>query len=294
MKPIEKIAPTVWSIETDFDQTKHPLKLMFIGCSHIDSLECNRGKLADCLRRAMSEGARIIFNGDNLDLMQSRNDPRRSRGALRPEYVGSYVNDIVEDATAFLSPYARNIDIMALGNHETSFMRNCDCDVNKLICDNLTSISGHKVHTGSIMGYLRISFIRGGRPVVSKIIHFRHDGGALGKRSKGILSYDILAGEYPNVDIFVTAHGHQMVHHETQAEYLNKYGKIEHIERILVSCPSFKEEWADANKSNWWCATNKGPRAVGGWLLKFRSNRVRSRVTGEDDSRVYCIPEFVK
>jgi len=292
MKQIEKIAPTVWRIETDFNQDKDPLKIMFIGCSHLDAMECNRGKLASALKRAVDEGARIIFNGDNFDLMQGRNDPRRARAAMRAEYVGTYVNDVVEDAVGFLLPYAKNIDIMALGNHETSFMRNCDCDVNKLACDLLTEKSGHKVHTGSIMGYLQVRFVRGTKSSHTRVIHFRHDGGALGKRSKGILSYDILAGEYPNADIFVTAHGHQMIHHETKSEILNDFGKIEYRERVLVACPSFKEEWADSAKSNWWCATNKGPRAVGGWLLKFRTSRTQA--AKQENIEIQCVPEFVK
>jgi len=290
-KEIKRVGETVWKYNIDASPKASPFKLMFIGCSHLDSLECNRGKLASALQRAVDEGARIIFNGDNFDLMQGRNDPRRSRAAMKPEFVGSYVNDVVEDAVTFLLPYAENIDIMALGNHETSFMRNCDVDVNKFAADMLSEKSGHKIHTGSIMGYLQLIFDNGNKHSTTRIVHFRHDGGSLGKRSKGILSYDILAGEYPNTDVFVTAHGHQMVHHETQSEIVTKSGAIEYRERILISCPSFKEEWADRCKANWWNATNKGPRAVGGWMTTFKCTR-DSNVSGE--MMVQCIPEFVK
>jgi len=287
---LDRVGEIVWRYHVPVGSGCDNLKIMFVGCSHLDSIECNRAKLKSVLNRAVDEGARIIFNGDNFDLMQGRNDPRRTKTAMKPEYVGSYVNDIVSDAVDFFSKYAANIDIMALGNHETSFMRNCDVDVNKFVCD-MMSTEDHRVYTGSIMGYLQLVFCDSNRHSGTRLVHFRHDGGALGKRSKGILAYDILAGEHSNTDVFVTAHGHQMIHHETKSEVVDKGGNVKYRERILLSCPSFKEEWADKNKSNWWCATNKGPRAVGGWLTTFRALRAER---ASSELEISCIPEFVK
>ena len=53
-------------------------KVMFIGCAHIDNSHTDKRLLKRCLDLAMKEDARIVFLGDMLDLMDSRNDPRRS------------------------------------------------------------------------------------------------------------------------------------------------------------------------------------------------------------------------
>jgi len=82
---LDRVGEIVWRYHVPVGSGCDNLKIMFVGCSHLDSIECNRAKLKSVLNRAVDEGARIIFNGDNFDLMQGRNDPRRTKTAMKPE-----------------------------------------------------------------------------------------------------------------------------------------------------------------------------------------------------------------
>ncbi len=289
MYELTQTTNTAWKYRINAAE-KNNHKVLFLGCSHIDAACCARDKLKSVLDMAVACGARIVFNGDTNDLMQGRNDPRRSYKELKAEWTSkttkptSYINDVIEETVEFLKPYAQNIDIMGLGNHETAAIKNLDVDATSLIAYMLQKEVDHEIYVGGLEGFLRVLFYwqpAGQRKMgtsASRTIMFKHDSGSLGKRTKGALAFDIMQGDYPNADIFVTAHTHDMLAHETKATILNQNGKYEYPERIFLQGPSFEESWADPGKRSWWTLTNKGPRAIGGWLLSFDAAIEKSRI----------------
>jgi hypothetical protein len=64
----------------------------------------------------------VFLNGDFLDLMGGKYDPRNTLpGGLRPEYRGQdYFDLVIEDAVKFLEPYKDLLTVYAQGNHETN------------------------------------------------------------------------------------------------------------------------------------------------------------------------------
>jgi len=70
---------------------------------HYDSTKCDRQMLTRHLDKAKERGAKVFLNGDFLDLMGGKYDPRNTLpGGLRPEYRGQdYFDLVTEDAIKF-------------------------------------------------------------------------------------------------------------------------------------------------------------------------------------------------
>ena len=290
MFTLSKTDGSAWEYKINYALLQD-FNFLWIGCSHIDSFMFAEKRARRIIEEALCYPGetRIILVGDNNDGMQGRNDPRRSRKAMIAEGLAAekdpdlqgldYANYMIAKTVKFLRPYAEHLDVMLLGNHELSIKKNMGVDVTKLVADQLSAESGHQIYRGGLEGFVRAKFYyktKGAKSYgskLSKVIHFRHDGGSCGKRSKGILAYDLLAAEYQNSDVFITAHTHDMLAHETKNTILDPLGKFRNDSRIYLQCPSFKESWKNPNKDGWWEATNKGARAVGAWLLRYHCHK---------------------
>lgn len=102
---------------------------------HLDHPRCDRELIASHLSAAMKNGAQVFFGGDIFDLMQLRNDPRRSFSGLKKEYaVDEYLDTVFDDAVSFLRPFARCIVAIATGNHELTVVRHASSDMVKRLC----------------------------------------------------------------------------------------------------------------------------------------------------------------
>lgn len=105
---------------------------------HIDHPQCDRDLLVSDLSAAMKEGAQVIFGGDIFDLMQLRNDPRRSFSGIKKEHVvEEYLDAVLEDAISLLRPFKRCIAAIAAGNHELTVLRHAATNMVKRLCKEL-------------------------------------------------------------------------------------------------------------------------------------------------------------
>ena len=69
------------AIAVDYHTTKNLKPLMVISDVHWDSKDCDRKLLKKHLNSALEQDAAIIIIGDFFDLMEGRNDMRRSNTA---------------------------------------------------------------------------------------------------------------------------------------------------------------------------------------------------------------------
>ena len=61
--------------------------------------------------------------------MQGKYDPRSSKDDLRPEHQGSnYLDSLVNTAADFFEPYAKNLIMIARGNHEAAILKRQETD----------------------------------------------------------------------------------------------------------------------------------------------------------------------
>lgn len=113
-------------------------QLWLLSDLHIDNPRCDRDLIVSHLSAAKKNGAQVLFGGDVFDLMQLRNDPRRSFSGLKKEHaVDEYLDAVLEDAVSLLRPFAACIAGIATGNHEITAIRHAASDLIKRLCKEL-------------------------------------------------------------------------------------------------------------------------------------------------------------
>lgn len=115
-------------------------KLYSFSDVHFDNALCNRELFERHLKEAKKENGLMIFTGDFFCLMQGKYDPRSDKSALRTEHLGSgYLERVIDEAVEFMLPYAENILMFTLGNHETSVSNRIEINILKWFVEKLNS-----------------------------------------------------------------------------------------------------------------------------------------------------------
>ncbi len=163
-----------------------PKKVLLLSDIHWDNPKCDRVLLKRHLDQAMEMDARICMNGDTLCLMQGRADRRGSKSGIRTAHnVDHYFDAVVNDAIEWFSPYAKNIDVISYGNHETAIIKHQEIDVIQRLVGGLNQKNGTHIQTGGYGGWIVYNFKRpksaGSVSYRIKDYHGRGWGGAVTK-----------------------------------------------------------------------------------------------------------------
>ncbi len=144
-----------------FKNNFDPKKVLLLSDIHWDNPKCDRVLLKRHLDQAMEMDARICMNGDTLCLMMGRADRRGSKSGIRPEHnVDHYFDAVVNDAIEWFSPYAKNIDVISYGNHETAIIKHQEIDVIQRLVGGLNQKNGTHIQTGGYGGWIVYNFKR--------------------------------------------------------------------------------------------------------------------------------------
>ena len=144
------------SFRVDLDR-KGDSKQMFLLLSdlHIDNPKCDRKLLTKVLNQALEKNALILIFGDLFCLMQGKGDPRRNKADIRPEHnKPNYIDAVVKDTASILKPYAKNILLIADGNHETSIIKHIEVDPIDYLLNYLHKYNPSIQH-GGYQGFVR-------------------------------------------------------------------------------------------------------------------------------------------
>lgn len=265
---VKKLNEHIFQLKFKYN-TREAIRIAWFADIHFDSHYTNRKLLKQHLNKCLETNTYIILGGDLLDLMQGKNDPRSNKTELKNKYNSNdYINKIINDITNFLQPYKHLILLILKGNHDLKYTEKYGIDTIDLIGDKLN------IKTGSYSNYIRLNFELGSGKggYKSFLIYHSHSSGSIGMRSKGTLAIDILAGKYPDADIYVTEHSHSSFIIPISVERLDRFNKIKYETKYFLQVPSYEESWKD-NRNNWWNQTNKGPRPIGHYLMEFNYNR---------------------
>lgn len=261
---------TVFKFETK--NLKHGQFMKILNCSdiHLDSKQCNR----DLLKNHCDEADYIKIYGDLFDLMQGRNDKRRSLSDLKDKYKASnYVDEVVKDAAEFFKPYAKKLLFVGLGNHETSVIHNIGTNPLSAFC-LLMRMYGSNVVEGSYQGYIVDSFKHphstGNINTVTTAFH--HGSGGAPQKTEGALEIEGDKAKFPNADIIMKGHNHFKWHNPGQTRYwLNKNYKIEKKVQHHVRLGTYKEsKFTDG----WEVEKGFKPTPVGAYFVEYSVRKI--------------------
>lgn len=255
-----------------------------LNCSdiHLDSKECDR----ELLKKHCEEADFIKIYGDLFDLMQGRNDKRRSYGDLKDKYKASnYVDEVVKDAVEFFKPYAKKLLFVSTGNHETSVILNLGTNPISAFC-MLMRMHGSTVVESGYQGYIvdqiKIPYKTVSGNLNNIVTAYHHGSGGSPQKTEGTLEIEGDKAKFPNADIIMKGHNHFKWHNPGQTRYwLNKNYKMEKRVQHHVRLGTYKQsKFTDG----WEIEKGFKPTPMGGYFVKYilykenNSNKVRFEI----------------
>lgn len=244
------------------------VKLFKCSDIHYDSLHCDRKSLKAHFDQAVAEDRMIEINGDWFDVMGCFKDPRTKAADIDPRFIvrgKSYLDVVIEDSYEFLKKYADNILIMSLGNHETAILKHRDTNpLTRLV----TMLRQHNpnIMEGLYEGYVQFQIKDSRHKTTSQLFseRFHHGFGGNAPRSKGMLHSQIIAMQYPDVDLYQSGHTHQKFHDPSNVrERITKKGRVHESTMHYLKLGSYQKKTVGLGYAN----INGMPRTrLGGWF----------------------------
>jgi len=254
-------------------------KIYLISDVHFDSIFCNRDLLEKHLKKAIKEDALILDGGDFFDAMQGRADPRRSMDELRPEYRREdYYDFVVQDAAEFLKPFAKNMVLMAVGNHELAVLKNANTHLTDRLVAELRR-HGSQVVTAGFKGWVRILWrYKNGHDGNSFLIRYSHSGGSGNAPvTRGVIDTNRQAVYLPDAHVVWNGHNHHGWVVPIARERISSMGSVYTDMAWFVRTPGYKAEYEGSNVGY---AAQKamGPRPRGCVVITLEYDRSRDSV----------------
>jgi len=235
---------------------------------HFDSRKCDRKLLKKHFDACKEENGLIILNGDTLDVMGATRDPRSIANDIRPEYNRedvSYLDAVIFDLYEFLKPYKDNILMIAYGNHETNIVRRQQTDPLK----RLHQLLGNKdIILGGYQNAIKFQFkIHKDGAAASSVWFLHHGMGGGAKRSKGILSADLLASQFPFADVISCGHDHNKWHFPLSVSDVNfKTSKWKTKRVEVLRTGSYKKK---SDSQGWEVEKGFNKPTLGGYKVNY-------------------------
>lgn len=216
--------------------------------------------------------------------MGGKYDPRAVKNGIRSEHnVPHYFDAVVEDAADWLAPYARNLFVLAQGNHETAMTNRHEFNPIERLIGLLNASTRSRVYNGGYSGFLVFAFAAQGaseRARVSSVVVNYHHGASSGKTTSNILSHERRAAFLPDADILVTGHAHNHWSETVARIRLSKNGAVYQDTQLHLGIPGYKDEIGDG-REGWAVERGFRPKPLGAWWVRFFWCRQRSRVLYE-------------
>ena len=255
-------------------KSRYDQDIFFAPDIHWDNPKCDRDLLKKHMDEAVKRGARILLPGDTFCLMQGAYDPRKSKSDVRPEHnVNHYIDAVIETAAEWFAPYQAHIDVVGLGNHETSILKRLETDVVSRFVTllNASAKGDHKVRAGGYGGWYTVQMACK-QTRKSYAIKYFHGSGGGAPVTKGTIQHNRISTHVEGADCIVMGHVHNDYEVTYSREYLDRAHKPQTRDVIMLRCSTYKDEFKDGH-SGWHVERGGGPRPLGGRFLRLSFDR---------------------
>jgi len=270
---IEEQSRNVHRITIPYNKKSSEFYFLLSSDHHWDNPDSDRAMILRHLKEAKERNAAVFMIGDFYCAMQGKYDKRSDKSKIREEHkTGKYLDSLVETGADWLRPFAEQIKIIGLGNHETSIQNRHETNIIERLVERLNIGNKQKVYMGGYGGYIRLNFVHsaGGNRFPLNIKYYHGSGGG-GPVTKGVIQSQRQAVFTPDADIVISGHVHEQYTICHMQERLNDSGKIVLKEQWHVRMPTYKDEYKDGY-GGWHIETGKPPKPIGAWWLKVSVN----------------------
>jgi hypothetical protein len=186
-----------------------PVGITLISDIHIGAANIDYAALEYDLVTAKEAGDRILINGDIFDAILPKDHKRYRPDALdeRLQRRADVLDGALDLATDYLAPYAKQIDMVGLGNHESAVEKYHATDMIARLIRRLNR-SGGTVQYGGYTGFIDYRF-RADRSNTKNrfIIYYHHGSGGQSPVTKGMIDFNRKAA-WVDSDIVWMGHKH--------------------------------------------------------------------------------------
>ncbi len=196
-----------------------------------------KAALDDCLKHKR----KVYINGDILDLIVAK-DPRYNKAEDKARTAG-IINDQIEWAVDFLSPYADIIELIGLGNHEGSVITYHSFDAIRAIIRDIDRIKTNGIiHYGSYQGFITIRFKYANGKTAKPFQIIRHHGkGGSAPVTGGAIDLNRMFTNY-RADLYWVAHKHKDTQRGEPLIECNRNGNVIVRNRRGIITPGFQSQ----------------------------------------------------
>lgn len=261
----KRLSPELIEVRIPYVSFKEETTFLLASDIHLDNPKCNRKLLLQHLNECRASNGYALFFGDVLCVMQGKRDRRSSKGAIRPEHLGSNYFDLVfRESADLLKPYGDMILMMGDGNHETAVLSNQEVDPLENVIRLMRSEGAVTEHMG-YQGFVRFVFYRGDNECVRRCTLFFHHGTWGGIITKGTMGGGRYAAIAPDADLIVNGHNHERSIVAHPCYRISDNGKAWIEQRWHLQTGTYKQEFGGTG--GWAVEKIVMPKSLGGiWL----------------------------
>lgn len=247
---------------------------------HLGSPAADEARIVADLDKAASVNARILINGDVFDSIGPK-DKRYESNTLVPSIQGKkdLAKAVVSHAYELLAPFAANIDVMGIGNHEESWIKYGYFDPVAALIEKLNaSHRKAKIVHGSFWGYINTKFYVGREKARHKLLYY-HGSGGDSPVTKGLIDFN-RKGRNWYYDLLTFGHKHNLTCSVENILDVNDRGRM--IERHQLNLQTgsyyrnYKQIERDGDPLDYGYAASKAhsPKPLGGIFVTLRPVKV--------------------
>ncbi len=229
---------------------------------HWDNPHCDRKLFHKHLKQAKERNAKAMIFGDFFCAMQGKGDKRGTKDDIRPEHKqGNYFDSLVDTATDDLIDYAALLELIGMGNHETSVEGHHETNLIERLCKRLG------IKAGGYAGFVRFLFSQSGSDKVSHSLFWHHGAGGGGPVTKGVIGTNRKAVWLPDPTFVVGGHVHEEWMMTMPRLRLSQGGKMYLDEQVHIQLAGYKQEFH--LDKGFHIERGRPPKPLGGAWLRF-------------------------
>jgi UDP-2,3-diacylglucosamine pyrophosphatase LpxH len=209
---------------------------------HIDSKRHNEALRKRHMQMAVDDKAPIVIFGDLFDAKESKFDPRKT-GSKKEEIndpAGAYINNLISYAANGLEPYANNIALIGLGNHETALRRKLDVDIMPFLARELHSRGCNPPIVAGYGGWIILRYRYGKTMRGAVKIYFHHGAGGGGPVTRGAIKAHRRATFVEGADYVLSGHIHNPDYNHYRSVGVSDRGRVFHRDTHHLVLPSYQ------------------------------------------------------
>lgn len=232
------------------------------------------------LIEAIKREAGIFDFGDLFCAMQGKYDKRSNKASVRPEHqVADYLDALVNTATQFFAPYAKNFIRISPGNHEGSILERLETDLTRRLVVALNEQTGSNIHVGGYSGWIHFLFEGPrGKILDQRKLWYIHGYGGGGPVTKGVIQSNRQAVYVPDADFVVNGHIHEEWNLTIVRTRLSDKSVQTLDEQQHIRIPTYKDEYGDGS-GGWHVGRGGPPKPIGAVWLTFKKRVGSDRIT---------------